>query len=51
MYTVKIFKEIINKLIEILQWIMVSMTPFVANAVFICQFAMNCLVLIGEINF
>ena len=45
-----IFWEFINKLIEIFQWIMVSMMPFVAITAFICWFAMNCLVLIREIN-
>ena len=42
--TVKSFCDFINKLIEIFQWIMKSMIPFVANAVFICWFAINCLV-------
>ena len=31
-YTVTCFCELMNKLIEIFQWIMVSMIPFVANA-------------------
>ena len=44
------FWEFINKLIEIFQLIMVGMIPFVANAIFICSFAMNCLVLIRKIN-
>ena len=35
-YTVKCFWEFINKLVVILQWILVSMIPFVANDAFIC---------------
>ena len=49
-YNVKRFYEFINKLIEILQLIMISMISYVANAVFICWFAMNCLLLIREIK-
>ena len=45
-YTVKSFCEFVNKLIEILQWSVVSMIQFVENAVFICWFAKNCLVLL-----
>ena len=47
-HTVKFFCEFINTLIKIFQWNMVSMIPFVANNVFICWFAMNCLVLIRK---
>ena len=50
-YTVKSFCESTNKLIEIFQWIMIIMIPFVANAAFICWFAMNCLVLIRGISY
>ena len=45
-YTVKSFCKFINKLIEIFQWIMAIMIQFVANGVFNCWFAINCLVLI-----
>ena len=41
--TVKSFRAFINKLIEFFQWIIVSMIPFIANAVFICWFAIFCI--------
>ena len=50
-YTVNSFCEFISKLIEIFHWIMMSIIPFVANVVFICWFAMNCLVLVREFNY
>ena len=49
--TVKSFWEFMNKLIEVFQWIMVSMISFISNTAFICWFAMNCLVLIWKINY
>ena len=50
MITVNSFCEFTNKLIEILQWIVVSMIPFVANTVFIYWFAMNCLIITNTMN-
>ena len=50
-YTVKSFWEFINELIEIFQWIMVSMIPFVTIPAFIRWFTMNCHVLINKIHY
>ena len=47
-YAVKNFRDFINKLIEIFHLIIVSMIPFVANAVFSCCFAIKCLLLANQ---
>ena len=46
---IKTFWDFFNKFIDIFQWILVSIIPYVANPYFIYWSAMNCLVLIREI--